>query len=184
MATKSGKVAKRYARALFELCQPQDFEPRRNALLHLAKDLEQNRELREALKNPAIPPAQRESVVRDLVQQAKPGDAILANFLATLLSNDRLSALNATIRIFSDMIEQFMRLLALEITSAQSLSDDQRRALQSDIQKRVPQEYASMVSVEWKENRDLIGGMVIKAGDKVLDGSLAGSLDRVTRNLQ
>ena len=181
MAASHGKIAKKYARALFELCQPADFEPRRNALKRIAEDLEAYPEFTSALANPRIPPARREEMVRDLCNLARPGDQVFANFIATMLVNDRIGALGSTITLFSQIVEQFMKVLSLEVTSAFALSDEEKRTLQSDIQKLVPAQYASLVSIAWHEDKNLIGGMIVKSGDRVLDGSLSGALERVGR---
>jgi len=181
MASSHGKIAKKYARALFELCQPADFEPREKALKQISEDLKSSPEFSSALKNPAIPPARREVMVRDLCTLAKPGDQIFSNFVATMLVNNRIDALDSTTAIFARLAQQFMKVLSLEVTSAFVLSNEEKSALQSDIQKLVPQQYASHVSITWHEDKSLIGGMVVKAGDRVLDGSLAGALERVGR---
>jgi F-type H+-transporting ATPase subunit delta len=98
-----------------------------------------------------------------------------------MLVNDRIGALGSTITLFSQLVEQFMKVLSLEVTSAFALSDEEKRTLQSDIQKLVPAQYASLVSIAWHEDKNLIGGMIVKSGDRVLDGSLSGALERVGR---
>ncbi len=183
MAKSVGRIAKRYSRALFELCKPDELEGRRDALSQLVQIAQEHKQLREAMANPAVSPSARAAVAKDVAQLVRPGDAVFANFLATMLVNGRLSALEATLASFSQMIAEFMKALGLKITTAFPLSEAERQRLETDVRNQVPKEYASLVSMEWAENSDLLGGMVIQAGDSVLDGSLSGSLERVARGV-
>jgi F-type H+-transporting ATPase subunit delta len=183
MAKTKGKIAKRYARALFELSQPQELEVRRDALLALAQEFKASTQLQATLKNPAISPDQRTTLVREVVSLFRPNDEILSNLIVLLLTNDRLSALDEVAKTFSQLIEHFMRAVALEVTTALPLSADEQRTLQEQVRAKVPTKYAEFVSISWKNEPSLLGGMIIKAGDKVLDGSLSGSLDRIARSL-
>lgn len=182
MAKSDGRVGKRYARALFELSKPEELEGRRDALSALATMCLDHKGLKVALGNPATSPDERSAIARDLAHMTRANDSIFANFVATMLVNGRLSALSATSQAFADMIAEFRRALGLQITTAFPLSDAERGSIEGELRKQIPQAYASFVSVEWNENSKLLGGMVVKAGDSVLDGSLAGSLDRIARS--
>lgn len=182
-ASGQGKIAKRYARALFELTDPGELEARRDALGEVALSISSNAQLRQALINPGVTPLQKVDVVRDIVRLVRPSDVVLANFVATLTLNGRITALESVHRAFTKMIAAFMRLLELEVVSALPLDEVERRALEQEIRGRVPQSVASMVRIGWDTDPSLLGGMVIKAGDSVLDSSLAGSLDRIARSI-
>lgn len=182
-ASGQGKIAKRYARALFELTDPTELEARRDALFEIASTVSSNAQLRQALINPGVTPQQKANVVQDVVRLVRPSDAVLANFVATLTMNGRIAALEAVHKAFTEMIAAFMRSLELEVVSALPLDEVDRRALEQEIRGRVPQSVASMVRIDWNTNPSLLGGMVIRAGDSVLDSSLAGSLDRIARSI-
>lgn len=182
-ASGQGKIAKRYARALFELTDPSELEARRDALFELASSISSNAQLRQALINPGVTPNQKVDVIRDIARLVRPSDVVLANFVATLTLNGRITALESVHQAFAEMIAAFMRSLELEVVSALPLDEVDKRALEQEIRGRVPQTVASMVRIGWDTDPSLLGGMVIRAGDSVLDSSLSGSLDRIARSI-
>lgn len=179
------RSARRYARALFELCTPSDFEPREAALSQITEDLRSHAQLRAALDNPATPMTQREAAIREYAKLIRPDDALFGNFLAVLLANKRLNPNNIQeiSGLFSGMVDRFKKIFALDITTAMAISDAERGSLQERIRARIPQGYASWVAVDWHEDKALIGGIQVRAGDKVLDGSVKGALERIERAL-
>ena len=179
MAKIEGKVARRYARALFELCQPEQMETRREALHTLSAAWTENRELRLALSNPGITISDREAIVRDLAAKALAGDAALANFLALLLTNGRISVLPQAATIFSDMVDASKRRLALEVVSAFDLSGQER----ASFEEKVRAQSGGMASITWRTDASLIGGLIIRAGDLELDGSVNGALEKIRTEL-
>ena len=188
MSTNDEKVARRYARALFELCAPfnsggHDLASTRAALDTFARSWGLHTNFREAVLNPAIQLSQRLAAVQEHAKLIASTDPIFANFLVVLLENGRLGMISAISREFSLMVEAFQRVLALDITSALPLSEGEKNQIQSDIQAKVPSQFASMVSINWLVDAEILGGLRIKIGDKLLDSSIRGSLDRIERDL-
>jgi len=155
----------------------------RQAMEEVVKVWEHDHELRTALSNPAIPLVQRESVVRELAQMVAPSNEMLQKFLLLLFKNGRLGAVGAVCKIFAALLNDFHQILSLEVTSAMELSEDDRNALINQMRANVPPDMARTISVEWKVDREILGGLVIRAGDKVLDGSLSGVVERMQREL-
>ncbi|RIL10756.1 MAG: ATP synthase F1 subunit delta [Proteobacteria bacterium] len=187
MAKDDGKVASRYARALFELCAPQDLDAVSDSLKVFVETWSTHAELRSALANPSLPLETRLQVLRDSSELVRPNDKLLANFLCVLLTNDRLGALPQVSTSFEVMLKEFKKVLALEVTSAFQLSEQEREELRRQIEKNLSKEgkdYSSLVSIDWKVNKGILGGLRIKAGDKLLDGSIAGSLQRIEKELR
>ncbi len=175
MAKTSEKIARRYARALFDLCSPAELEINREAIGDLARIWRQNVELREAVLNPAIPAAQRAAVLADIAERVAPGNKHIAGTLQLLLAKNRLVSLPDVATVFSRMVDEVKKLLALEVSSAFALSDTEKNAILSQVQK----DFGGLASISWLTDKNLIGGMRVKAGDRMLDGSVRGSLDRV-----
>lgn len=179
MSKESVKVAKRYARSLFELCEVPALDQTREALNVFARYWRDDLALRSAMLNPAFPIPEREQALRQVADLIKPSDKIFANFAAVLLSNKRLGSITLIAQAFSEMVDNLKKLLALQVTSAFELAAQEKEGVLS----RIQSECGSMASIEWKVDPALIGGMRIKAGDKVLDGSISGSLDRFRNEL-
>ncbi len=188
MGAQDEKVARRYAKALFELCAPfhengKELDITRVALEVFAKSWKVHPEFREAVLNPAIPLSRRIDAVREKGKLIAPSDPVFANFLTVLLDNGRLAMIGTISHEFARMVEAFRRVLALEVTSAMTLTDEEKSRIQSDIQAKVPAQYASLVSIEWRVDPEILGGLRIKVGDKLLDSSIRGSLERIERDL-
>jgi len=173
------KVAKRYARALFELCDLSKLDEMEAALQSFSKLWLDDLKLRSAMLNPAFPLNERLSALRDLATNIKSGDKNFSNLLEILLQNKRLEVMPEISSAFSEMIDQIKKLLSLEVTSAFELPQDEKEK----ILKRVQTDCGSMASIVWKTDSEIIGGLKIKAGDKLLDGSVTGSLERFRNQL-
>lgn len=68
---------------------------------------------------------------------------------------------------------------AAEVTSALPLTDDEKATVKKDLESR-----AGAKQINFRVNPDILGGLVIKVGDKVMDGSVAGKLEGLRQNLK
>src|SRR5690606_13951679 len=137
-------IAVRYARALFELVSDDSLEAVNDTLAHLAQAWRESVELRHALLNPAIALDERIAVLRELISSAPKAD-LLGDFLAVLLVNGRMSAIEAVQRSFASQLAAKKNMLALTITSAFPILEQERSA----ILEKVQQECGGLVAIEW-----------------------------------
>ena len=128
--------------------------------------------------NPAVALTERIAVLQDLVR-ASPNAKELGNFLALLLENGRIGALPEVQQAFATELAALKNVLALEITSARPVSEEE----QSEMLEKLKTECGSLVSIEWQQDPDLIGGLLIKSGDRVLDNTVRGSLKKIRQSL-
>lgn len=129
-----GKVAKRYARALFELCSLQDFDSVLKTLTEIAALVDGNKELSTALDNPAISLKDRNAIAADIVKLCG-GNSIIESFLSRALENNRLAALTEIAHVFAQFIDAYKKVKSLEITSASPIGDEERGSILSQIRK-------------------------------------------------
>lgn len=177
--SRGGKVAKRYAKALFEVCQEDRFDAIQNALNQLAKIWDENVELRTCLNNPGIKFDERLDVVTALAGKVLSGEKVLANFMSTLLSNKRLGLLSMIAAYFAELVSQHRAVVPLEITSAFQLSDQEKM----EFERQVTQTLNASASFTWNVDYKILGGVLIKSGDRLLDCSVNGALNRLHENL-
>jgi F-type H+-transporting ATPase subunit delta len=118
---------------------------------------------------------QREMVIESIALRYRQDDKRLANFFHTLLKNGRLQALPQISANFKSMLDELKKLLALEITSAFPLSDSER----GEIQEKIQRDYGSLATISWKTDPEILGGLIIKYGDRLLDASVSGSLEHM-----
>ena len=175
MATKGGIVAKRYAKALFELCEPASFDSVRKGLNTVAELWEQSTEFRAAVFNPTTSEEEKLLVMQDIAEKVLPANEKIKNFFSLLARNGRISDIKDISEVFSSLVDQAKELLSLEILSAFPLPDSEREEIQTRIQK----DFGSMASITWSVDPELLGGLLVKAGDRQLDGSVRGSLEKL-----
>ena len=129
MSKSEVKVAKKYARALFESCSPQNYEVVSSALQELSLSLSEPT-LRNALVNPSLSPQQRSKWLADLFVSICPAEASsLSNLFAVMIQNRRIDSLPALSEFFTQLLANYKKLLELEVTSAKELSPSEREDL-------------------------------------------------------
>lgn len=101
------------------------------------------------------------------------------NLLVALAAEKRLGSLSAVASSFEQYAQSAARPLEGEITSAVELSEAQRAHILSDLRGR----YGERLELRYSVDPSLIGGLIIRVGDQVLDNSLRTRLSAVQRNM-
>lgn len=101
------------------------------------------------------------------------------NFIQLLANNKRLPALPEIFKLFEQLKSQKEMSVDVEVTSAFALSDDQANKLAEALKRKLDRE----VNLTSTEDKSLIGGVVIRAGDLVLDSSVRGKLAKLAETL-
>lgn len=102
------------------------------------------------------------------------------NLIRVLAENRRLPALPAIAELFDELVTEHQKVVEVIVTSAAELSEQEQQSISEAMAKRL----ACKVSLHCQVTPELIGGMVIRAGDLVIDNSLRGKLNRLTETLQ
>ncbi len=179
MAQVSEKIAKRYAKALFELCEISQLDAAKVQLEVFSTAWDENSSLREAVLNPAFPLKERIDVITAVAQKVGARDERVINLLSVLTQNRRLNSLSAVAKIFASMIDDLRKALSLTITSAFPVPPEET----ASAKERVQSAFGGLASIAWEVDPELIGGLRIQAGDKLLDTSIKNSLERFRAEL-
>jgi F-type H+-transporting ATPase subunit delta len=133
-------------------------------------------ELRSVLRNPQVDARAKADVVQDVVGDA---DELVRNFLRLAADKGRIGEIEEIAREFERLVARAERRLAVALTTAYELSDEEANELIRQI------EQASGRKVEATRHVDptLIGGLVLQAGSLRLDASVRGRLNRLRREL-
>jgi F-type H+-transporting ATPase subunit delta len=171
-------VAQRmYARALYEAALEQGrVEVARDQIAEFAGALDASPELAAFLANPQLDPGSK----ADLLDEISAGaDPIVRNFLRLVASKGRAGELGAITAEFASIVDEAEGRIAVELTTAVELSDQDAAAIVGRI------EAASGRTVEATRSVDpsLIGGIVLQAGSLRVDASVRGRLERLRRDL-
>lgn len=171
-------VAQRmYARALFEAADEADrVDAVASDLAAIAGAMDEVPELRAFLRNPQIDPAGKAEVLEQLTREA---DELVGNFVRLVAEKGRAGELPEISAELDALVAQAQNRLTVELTTAHELSDADAKSIVQQIEK------ASGRTVEATRSVDpsLIGGIVLRIGSHLADGSVRGRLERLRHEL-
>ncbi len=174
-----GRVARRYAKALFELAKEAGQVAEVGGELTSMGDLlEGNPELHDVLFRPLHPVAQRRAVL-DGVTDRIGASTMVQSFFSLLIDQRRLIDFPAIREEFERLASEDAGLRRAEVVSAGPLRDDQLERLRRALSTRTGGE----VEVSVRVDPSLLGGVIAKVGDLVFDGSLRTQLRQLRANL-
>jgi F-type H+-transporting ATPase subunit delta len=172
------QIAQRYVKALFDVSEKSQDAVEKD-LLTLQSVLMESKEFSLLISNPLF--------TRD--EQAKAMDAVLAKikankitqqFMALLAKQKRLNLLPEIISLYMDIVQASRGEMKAEVVSAAPLKSPEIAAISASLGKT----YGKKILLETREDKDLLGGVVINIGSVQLDSSLAGKLQRLTNKLK
>jgi F-type H+-transporting ATPase subunit delta len=179
MAALAGSVARRYARALFQIgVDAGTFEALGQELSDLADLFAGSPELRQALENPVFKPSEKRAIVQKILPRVTPSP-IVQSFALLLLERGRIRALPAIARAYRELGDQHAGRVRATVTSAQPLAAADLERVRQSLEQRTHKK----VMVESQVDPSLIGGLVARVGDLVLDGSVRTQLASLREKL-
>jgi len=106
-------------------------------------------------------------------------DSLLLNLLFVLLDKSREEYIKDVLLCYEQLLEEKEGLIDVQLTSAAALTEEQEAALSSAL----AQKTGKKIKIHTKVDTDLIGGMVMKIGDTIYDGSLIRQLSLLQQQL-
>jgi len=171
MALVSGR-ARRYAEAAFDVARNSgsldDWEEQLAAIAAILADPALNR----AFTSPVVPRERKEEMILGAFPEM---EAQVRNFLVLLVRQDRLNLLPDILTTFRALLNEQRGIQVVEVITAEPLEPAER----DQVAARLAQHLGHQVVVETRVDPNIIGGLVARVGDKVLDGSVRGRLDRL-----
>jgi F-type H+-transporting ATPase subunit delta len=176
MATRDS-APRRYAEAAFQIAQEDgSIEAWRRDLDQAATNLEEGSELLAILANPAIPLDERRTLVAKVFAglSDKPRNLVLL-----LVQRGRVEQMTRVAAEFRRLDDARQGIVHAAATSAAPLTDIEVRALTA----RLEQMTGGRVALETSVDESLLGGLVVRVGDRLIDGSVRGRLERLRNQL-
>jgi F-type H+-transporting ATPase subunit delta len=165
-------LARRYAKALFSVGKERDtYEAYNEALQALAALYESTPEVGNALTNPLYPIDIREKVMAGIVRSMDV-DKVMGNFLNLLVQKKRAGILPEIAEAYKVMVDDEKNISHGSVISAVELSDELQAKVQATLEKLTGKKVELTTSVD----PSIIGGVIAKVGDLVLDGSIKAQL--------
>lgn len=167
-------IGRRYARAIFELGKEDHALTGLSvAVRGLADVYASSAELQIVLENPLVREVEREAVLRDVAERLGIKGLGLSALLL-LLRKRRMAALPEIARQLGELVDEDAGILRAEVISAGPLGEAYLGRLRTELEKAT----CKKVTIEHRQDASLLGGVVTKIGDRVVDGSLKARLSR------
>ncbi len=171
------EIAEVYARSLFEVSQEHDaLDEIHDQLGQFADVLADNRQLQVFFFSPYFSSGEKKDGVSKVIEG---GNEYFVRFLEVLAEKHRLPVLFRIRREFDVLWAKEHRLLEVSVTSAVDLDEETVKLIGAKIEEQT----GRTVELTSKVDADLIGGLVIRVGNMVLDASVRNRLERLRRSV-
>jgi ATP synthase F1 delta subunit len=171
------EIALVYARALFQVAREHGLEDViREQLGQFADALNENRELAVFFFSPYFSTAEKKEALHRAVVDAEP---TFINFLETLIERHRMPVIFRVTARYESFWDEEHKLLPVEVTSAVELDEETIASIGNQIRDRTG------LNVELSSNVDsgILGGIVLRVGNFILDASIRNRLDQLRKQL-
>ena len=137
-----------------------------------------SKELREVLLNPSLPTAKRVAILDAVNRRIGCGPKV-RNFLAVLISRERLAALSEIVEEYRLEMNRRLEISDAEVLTARPLQEQERAKLEREVAELA----GTRVNATFLEDKSLIGGAIVRIGSTIYDGSVRGRLERLRERL-
>jgi F-type H+-transporting ATPase subunit delta len=171
------EIARVYAQALFDAArQAGKLDVVKEQLDQFADAISESRELQLFFFSPYFSSAEKEEGLRKAIAGAEPE---LLNFLVLLTDKHRMPVIFRIRSRFDDLWAVENKRLEVTVTSAIELEPDLVERIGAEIEKQTGQ----TVELRSEVDADVLGGIVLQVGNKVLDASVRNSLDKLRKSV-
>ena len=175
MSTATSEVVAPYAQALLSIAQSKnsvdDINQIAGDFLTLIKSSD---ELSQFLANPIVGKDAKRGVINRLL--GDDANQQMKNFMLLLIDKGRIILIEPILEEFRSLVRALNQTVLAEVISAVALTDEQRETVRQKVQQMTD---AKSVELTTQVDADLIGGVIVKVGSKVLDASVRGQLRRI-----
>ena len=171
------EIAEVYSRALFQVAKENDLLDRiHDELGELVNALEEDSDLRLFFFSPYFSSEEKKEGVAKLLEDA---DERFVRFLELLAERHRMPVIFRVRRAFDSMWAEENKLLPVSVTSAVELD----QSLVDDIGKRISDQTGRRVELSATVDPDVLGGLVVRVGNMVLDASVRNRLEQLRKQV-
>lgn len=172
-------VARRYAQALYQEAESEQRVEQVDADMDLIRDtLDGSRDLVAFFASPIISREKKESVVQSLF--AEPLNKTTYNFLRLLIEKKREALFPDVVRAYRDMRDEQRGIVEARAKVAYPLTEAEEQTLVQALEKLS----GAQVRLQIDEDRTLVGGLIVRMGDTVYDGSVRNQLANLRERME
>lgn len=181
MAADFSKLSFRYARALLRavettLGKSGATTPAQMIAVTLQQfvhTLESTPLFQDSLVNPMFSKEERERALMSALELFSP-QPLLAEFIRVCFEKERIAIIDQIAKAFAQLADEAAGIVEVVVTTARDIDLFER----SKVEMMVKEKVAGTPKFIWKHDKELLGGMVIRMGDRVIDSSVSARLDR------
>ncbi|MEA3274344.1 MAG: F0F1 ATP synthase subunit delta [Pseudomonadota bacterium] len=178
MAGELTTIARPYAEAVFARALEADLLGAWSDALALLSEIAGNEDMAGQIANPNVPRERLRQAILEIAGDALSQEA--QNLVKLLAENDRLAVLPEIADLFDALKTEHQGVRQVQVRTAYALNAAQKKELAEALKKRLGAE----VELTVEKDPSLIGGIEIRAGDLVIDGSIRGKLHQLATELQ
>lgn len=176
---KGTRAALRYAKAILDLANKKGLTDKVNTdLLLIDETVSENSDLLDILHNPIIKSSEKKSALDKIF--AKKTNAITMNLIHLLIENKRLPLLTLVTKEFFTLYNDIKGVEVARVTSAIPLTKD----LETRILKKIKQISDKKITLKNTVDPSIIGGFILRVGDKQFDSSVSNQLNSFLTNFE
>lgn len=170
-------VARPYAKAAFDFAVEHQSVERWQQMLAFTAVVTRNEQMAELLSGAVAPETLSNTFIAVCGDEL---DEHGQNFIRVMAENGRLLVLPAVLQQFIELRATLESTVEVDVLSSSALSDTQQAKIVAAMEKRLSRK----VKLNCKIDKSVLGGVIIRAGDLVIDGSVRGRLERLADVLQ
>jgi F-type H+-transporting ATPase subunit delta len=173
-------VLGRYARAYAEVAVKNKLNPEKTVaeFQQMADVVNSSRELRNVLQNPAVSREQKHKLLDSIIQHIG-ATKMLRNFLAILIDHRRIGNIGDLLEQFKRELDRRMGIADAKVSSVRELSSTEKKSLEQQLAEIT----GKTVRATYSLDVELIGGVLVRVGSTIYDGSVHGRLQRMRQEL-
>lgn len=172
-------ISKTYGEALFELATEENsIDSMMEEIKVVLQIMEENPDFDKMMKHPAIPKQEKLQIVENVFKGRLCDE--LTGFIHIVINKERYGELKEIFAYFIEKVKEFRKIGVAYVTTATALSEKQQQAVRDKLLETTG--YQTM-EMNFDVDAALIGGMVIRVNDRVVDSSIRTKLNDMTKQL-
>ncbi|WP_319541181.1 ATP synthase F1 subunit delta [uncultured Pseudodesulfovibrio sp.] len=175
-------VSRRYAKALFAVGAAKGEAEQAKygeQLADIGASIEEAPEAMTFFKNPAFSAEEKKKVINQLIEKVSV-DQMVKNFCDLMADNSRVEMLPAVAADYKRMMDAVSGVITGELITVSDLNEERKSAIQTNLEKQA----GKKLELSFTTDKDILGGIVLKVGDKVMDASLKAQLQILKENIK
>ncbi|HEY1937569.1 MAG TPA: ATP synthase F1 subunit delta [Candidatus Angelobacter sp.] len=174
-------VLGRYARAYADVAIKNKLNPEKTVaeFEQMAQTINGSRELRNVLLNPAVDREQKLKLLDSIIKHIG-ASTMLRNFLAVLIDHRRIGNIGELLEQFKQELDRRRGIADAKVSSVRELTSTEKQSLE----KQLAEITGKTVRATYSEDASLLGGVLVRVGSTIYDGSVHGRLQRMRAELE